>query len=269
MLTLRTVTILEKSYGPFTHLGLKKISRHLRHLCEDLDVKIISVECDTKGWVRVAFSGEDEEVVTSYLKREFGIAISTIEDLETGGNLRGRIVDSGSVGYGLYVDLGITHPKEVDALIPLHELRTQLVRSRKIPLREVTHAFCLFDNLPLEIVPTRVDREGPVIEARLSDLQLSLFNDWELMNLERLVVIGATSQQVKKCVTRSGHRRDVLRVKDLGLLESSVICKLGTHAKGLIPKLGRYLRGASMQVFIPRVTRELRVIDYPEGAGVS
>ena len=258
---MTTVTILEKCYGRNAHLGLKEISRHLKHLSEDLDVRINSLEYSGKGWIEVALSGEDEEVVVSYLEKEFGLTLSTIEEVIVGQNLRGKIVDSGSVGYGLYVDLGINDPKNIDALIPLHELRTQLVGNRKIPLRDIIHTFCLFDNLTIEIAPTRIDRDRPVIEAHLSGSQLSSLNDWEETNLERLIVIGATSSQVINSVIRSGHKRDVLRVEGLGLLESSVICKLGTHAKGLIPKLGRFLRRVPMHVFLPKTVRKLRIVD--------
>ncbi len=258
---MRTVTILEKCYGRCAHLGLEEISRHLKRLCQGLDVEISSVECNEKDWVKVVLAGEDEEVVVSYLEKGFGLTQSTIGNVPVGGNLRGKIVDSGSVGYGLYVDLGVVDPKNIDALIPLHELRTQLAGGRKTPLREIIHTFCLFDNLTLEVAPTKVDRERPLIEARLSNSQLSVFEDWGELNLERIVVIGATSRQVKNSVVRAGHKRDVLRIEDLGLLESSVICKLGTHARGLIPKLGRFLRGVSMYVFLPKAVRKLNGTD--------
>jgi len=249
---MRTVTIIEKCYGPYAHQGLEKLSRHVKRSCEELDVKIHSVAQDPRGWVKIAFAGGDEEVFVSYLEEEFGFAVSSIDCIVVGENLRGKIIDSGSVGYGLYVDLGISRPDNVDALIPLTKLRTQLAGGRKASLQEIIHGFCLFDNLTLDIIPTKVDSDKLIIEACLGNLQLSTFNDWVEASLERIVVMGATNRLVKNSVSRSGHERDILSVVDLGLLESSVICKLGTHARGLIPDLGRFLRGVSLHVFLPR-----------------
>jgi len=254
---MRKVTILEKCYGPYTRQGLKGLSDRLRRLCHDLEVMIHSVECGTGGWIRVVLSGGDEEFFVSYLEKEFGLSPGTIERVVIGKSLRGKIVGSGSVGYGLYVDLGINHPDRIDALVPLHVLRAQLAGNRKASLREIIHAFCLFDNVTLDIVPTKVDRDRLVIEACISDSQLSILREWKEMNLERIIVIGAPRSQVKRSVSRSGHRRDILRVDVLGLLESSVVCKLGTHAKGLIPKLGHSLHGVSMHIFLPRRARNL------------
>jgi hypothetical protein len=38
----------------------------------------------------------------------------------------------------------------------------------------------------------------------------------------------------------------------LGVLEQVVLCKLGTDAVGLIPKLGRYLKSAVLVPFSPK-----------------
>jgi hypothetical protein len=252
---MRTVEILEKCYGPYAYRGLNKISHHITELCETLEVEIHLLEYDKRGWVKIVLSGEDEEVLSNYLRKEYCLIQNTIDNVEVGKTLRGKVIDSGSVGYGLYIDLGINQPKEIDALVPLHELRVQLAKGRKISLREIIHAFCLFDNLTLEVVPTLVDLDKSIIEARLSNSQLSILADWEETNLERILVMGATRSQVRDSLFQIGHRRDVSRIEDMGLLESSVICKLGTHAKGLIPGLGRLLRGVSFHLFLPRVAR--------------
>jgi len=248
---MRTVTIIEKCYGSHANRGLERLSHHLKQSCGELDVKIHSIEREPRGQVEVTFTGTDEEVFASYLEEEFGLAVGSIDRLVIGKNLRGKIIDSGYVGYGLYVDLGISRPENVDALIPLTELRAKLAGGRKVSLQEIIRAFCLFDNLTIDIIPTKVDPDKLIIEACLSSSQLSTFDDWIETNLERILVIGTTSWHVKNCVSRSGHERDILSVEDLGLLESSVICKLGTHARGLIPDLGRFLRGASLHIFLP------------------
>jgi len=258
---MRTVSLLEKCYGSYAHQALESITHQLKRSCKELDIKILSVACDPRGWVKVAFTGSDEEVFVSYLEEEFGLAIGSLDHIVVEEALCGKIIDSGSVGYGLYVDLGINSPGNIDALIPLTVLRTQLAGGSKIPLQEIVHTFCLFDNMTLDIIPKKVDLDKSIIEAYLSDSQLSIFNDWAETNLERIVVMGATAWCVKDSVSRSGHERDVLGVEDLGLLESSVICKLGTHARGLIPDLGRFMRRASLHVFLPRDVCSLQDLD--------
>ena len=249
---MRTVTILQKCYGLYTNRGLKVIFRHLKRLCEGLEVTVHSVEQNQRGWVRVGLSGEDEEVFLSLLEKEFGLTLNSMESLVSGRVLRGKIVDSGSVGYGLYVDLGITQPAETDALVPLRVLRIQLANGQKVSLREIVRAFCLYDNLNLEVVLTEIDQDKSIVEAHLSDFQLSAFSEWENTYLERLILVGATNSQVRNSISRSGHKRDVLRVENLGVLENSVTCKLGTHARGLITELGGLLDGVSFHVFLPR-----------------
>jgi len=248
---MRRVTILEKCYGTNASQGLKKLTHILEHAYRGIDIELRSVDLSGRGWVEISFSGRDEVVCLSYLEKTFGVAVDSIDNLNVGDHLRGKIIDSGSVGYGIYVDIGIDQPERIDALVPLHALRTQLVNRRKVPLREIIHAFCFFDNIPLQIVIAEIDRERSIIGARLSDVQIAKIRDWQSLALERLMVVGATSSQVMNSLARSGHRRDVLKVEELGLLENSVICKLGTHAKGLIPELGVFLHGVSMHIFNP------------------
>jgi len=81
---------------------------------------------------------------------------------------------------------------------------------------------------------------------------------WIRSNLDRLVVLGASFSDVEHAVRKSKHSRDVIKVESLGLLEHAVVCKLGTHAVGLTPKLGPLLSTAKLASFSPRkIRREL------------
>jgi hypothetical protein len=51
--------------------------------------------------------------------------------------------------------------------------------------------------------------------------------------------------------------RDIVDVEPLGMFESAVVCKLGTDAVGLVPKIGRVLRNSALSVFSPRKIVEL------------
>jgi hypothetical protein len=54
---------------------------------------------------------------------------------------------------------------------------------------------------------------------------------------------------VNTTVERTRLDRDVIEVEDLGLFEYALTCKLGTEARGLIPRVGRYMRNAVFVVF--------------------
>jgi hypothetical protein len=75
--------------------------------------------------------------------------------------------------------------------------------------------------------------------------------------LDRLIVLGAEFRDVERAVKISKHTRDVVRVEQLGLLEHGVVCKLGTDAVGLVPRLGRFLRSATLVPFSPRKIKSL------------
>jgi hypothetical protein len=58
--------------------------------------------------------------------------------------------------------------------------------------------------------------------------------------------------EVEAALRVAGFGRDVVGVESLGMFEHAVVCKLGTDAAGLIPRLGRVLGGAVLSVFSPR-----------------
>ena len=79
-----------------------------------------------------------------------------------------------------------------------------------------------------------------------------MFNRWVSCGFDRLIVLGSTFSEVERAVKLSRHFRDVIKVESLGVLEQLILCKLGTDAVGLIPKLGRYLKFAVLAPFSPK-----------------
>jgi hypothetical protein len=54
--------------------------------------------------------------------------------------------------------------------------------------------------------------------------------------------------------------RDVIEVEQLGFFEFSLTCKLGTEARGLIPRVGRYMRNAVFVVFNSKKSIDFLVV---------
>jgi len=250
----RRVTILERVYGPWAKQGIKAAYMLLRGEVADLEVEVKEVSVDEKGRIIVVLEGEDEEAAGTYLARKYGYTRS-IKEVVEGENYRGRIVQPFSYGYGLYVDIGVVAPSPKDALLPLYTLRRQLAGGRQAPLRRIIRVYGFIENLPLGVRVVDVDPAGR-IEAELSDGEIEKLDEWAKTRFDRVIVCGATRQQVRRAIIKSGHLKDIVSIERLGLMEHAIICKYGTDAPGIIAEIGGYLEGVPMKAFIPKEVRE-------------
>jgi hypothetical protein len=156
------------------------------------------------------------------------------------------------------VDVGLSDSGIYDAFVPLWRLQAQLGDGKKMPLQRLIELFCLFDFMPLSIrIMSDLKHEKGVYEAELSEDQLSRFSGWLNSNLDRLMVFGASRSEVVNAVERAHHFRDVSQIETLGPMEHALLCKLGTDAVGLVPKLGPYLTAADLAPFSPRKIKQL------------
>jgi hypothetical protein len=248
------VTLLEKAYGSFFTRSFETM---LRGLCGDLKIKVAVQGTSVRGWVKVNVSGEDEAIALRLLEREIGVAAST-EGVDGFSVLRGKVIDSAKSRTDLYVDIGLSDSGIYDVFVPLWRLQAQLGDGKKIPLQRFVELFCLFDFAPLSIrIVSDLKHEKSACEAELSEDQLSRFSNWLGSNLDRLIVFGASRNEVANAVERAHHFRDVSQIETLGPLEHALSCKLGTDAVGLVPKLGPYLRAANLAPFSPRKIKQL------------
>jgi len=243
-----TVTLLEKAYGEFSPKDFESI---FRSMCKGLNVRIRALGATRRGWIQIEVTGEDEEAAVNYLERYIGLAPVSMENLEKLSKIRSRILGPKNQ-LELYVDIGVYSPKILDASIPLTRLQAQLTNGKNLALQLITKLFCLHAHFPLEIKVLDIDRKKEVIEAELSEAQLSTFTRWISSNLNRLIVLGAPFDVVEHAIKKLRLSRYVYGVESLGLLEQAVICKMGTDAEGLIPKLGPHLYNAVLASFSPR-----------------
>ena len=244
-----TVTLLEKLYA---NLSPKTIESQIQSSCEGLKTAIKVVEETNRGWIRVDVSGEDEVAALNLLRKEFGAAPVYSKNVEEGGVYDGKIVFSGRSGAEIYVDVGAFLPASIDAAVSLQHLQAQLVDGKKLALKRITQLFCFLDNLPMEILIKHVDNKRRSFVAELSEKQVSLISQWTVSNLDRLVVLGTLRRTVENAAKSIGHSRDIVEIERLGMLEHAVVCKLGTSAVGLIPKLGQLIPNAVFGVFSPK-----------------
>ncbi|HYB92988.1 MAG TPA: DUF2110 family protein, partial [archaeon] len=169
---MSTITILEKAYGRYSKSAIKSLTQTLTELCAGLKAEINVLGRTESNWIQIQISGEDEAVLTKCIERDFGLAPVTIDKIDAKSTVRGKIIESGQIGYGLYVDIGIFSPEIHDALYPLYKMRLQLTKEKKISTNQITEKFCLFDNFPIEVFIEKIDLDKKEIEVELSKKQL-------------------------------------------------------------------------------------------------
>jgi hypothetical protein len=252
------LTILEKCYSFRWRHFLKIFEDKLSPLLGGLDVQFKIIGKTGVNWIQVEVIGSDVPVVTRYLNQKFGVAPISLENVNLFKKVRGKIIDAGRVGYGLYVDVGISSPRHIDVLLPLHVLRSQLAKGKKLSINNMIEAFALYDNCPLTIQVMRTDREKGEVEGRLSTSQSTLFEEWVSLDFDRILVLGAPFSEVQSLIKRSQVERDVIKILPLGFLEQLLLCKLGTEGPGLIKEVGSLLPQTPLHCFSPKRARTVR-----------
>ncbi len=254
---MQKVTLLEKVYGP---VSSRTLEPNLSSLCQGLKVSLKVVGETNRGWVQIEVSGDDENAALHYIDQKVGLAPASIKDLERFSVVRGKVFSSGKNRNELYVDIGISSPRVCDAAVPLQSLQAQLADGKRLPLQQIIKLFCLYDHLPLEVkIVDLEDAQKERVVTMLSEAQLSQIVSWIRSSVDRLIVLGALSSHVERAINASKHGRDIIKVERLGLLEQAIVCKVGTEAVGLIPKLGRHIPKATLATFCPR--RIKRIVD--------
>jgi len=251
------VTLFTKVYNDFQ---LTLVDRLLRSTLKGLNVNIKVIGVNSHKWVQASIDGEDEKVASHFLADEIGLCPESLENIKKFSDIRGRIINIDKNSSKLCLDVGFSQPKTFNVFIPLQHLQAQLVDGRKVELKEIFELYGFHDNLPLGIKVSYVDVEHKRIEALLSEEQLNRFEEWIESLLDRLIVLGASVEETETAVKMARFERDVIDIEPLGLFEQAIVCKLGTDAKGLIPKIGRNLRNAVFVVFNPK--RVLEFLDY-------
>jgi hypothetical protein len=251
------LTLLDKCYGFLWERYLHDFKISLHQIFQDLEVQIEVLGRSSEEWIQIEVMGPDTEVVTNYLAQKFGIAPISFKNIHLYSILKGRVIDAGKIGYGLYVDVGISLPKHVDVLVPLYVLRSQLVNGKKLSVKKIIDLFCLHDRFPITIQVTKIDSDLRKIEGRLSMSQSSIFNVWVSENFDRVLIQGTSSNQVKRLLKKSRRERDIIKVISLGFLEQLLLCKLGTEGPGIINILGPMLPKTPIYFFSPSRIRTI------------
>jgi hypothetical protein len=223
----------------------------MRSYFENLDVKEKILGVNNAGWLQLSGEGEDEKLAINYLKKKIGFCPAHKNNIKKNSSLKGKIC-SFHENKMFSIDIGVFNPKILLATISLEKMQEQLMNNKKTSLARISTLFGLTAGLPINIDVLNIFETENQIEAKLSDFQLSLFMLWQKSLLDRLIIIGATRNQIKKTLKLTKLAKDVIGVESLGLFEQVLTCKLGTDAVGLIARIGRTLKTAKLKVFNPK-----------------
>ena len=242
------VTLLQKP-GPLTKpYFAANLEKAFSELQSDLSARAKLVGTSNKGWARVDVSGDDEEVLGELVKRKFGLAHPDLSEVDTQGVYEGVTVDSDTEN--MQLDLGIDTPRPLNVVIPLSALRAQLADGRPVACRSIIESYCLSAGMKVSV---RITRKSPEkIEGWLSDEQIGRFSDWLETGLDRIVVFDCFKEQLESAIAKAQLARDIISIQPITLTTQVAVCKLGTDAIGLMPKLGSSLKRHGLKPFIPK-----------------
>lgn len=247
------MTLFAKAYN---NSQLKLVDKFLTSTLKGLNVKTKIVGVNPRRWIQVTISGEDEKAALHYLTDEIGLCPISLEGVKKFSAMRGRVIGIDRSKDELCLDIGVYLPKIIDVSVPLQRLQAQLLDGKRVALEEIADLFGFCENLPLEIKISNIHIANEHIEAMLSEEQLSQYRQWVRSLLDRLIILGASLEEIRLALKMARCNRDVIDVEPLGLFEYALVCKLGTDAAGLMPKIGRNLRNAALTVFNPKKVLE-------------
>ena len=240
------VTLSAKIYNDSQ---LKLVEDNLKTALKGLNFKIEKVQATPQNWIQITFSGEDERAALNYLEKTIGICPANINSIAKFQTVKGYLIDVGKSEDQLCLDIGLT-TQNIVAKISLRHLQAQLVDGRKMALRKIAELYGFCENMPITAKITRVD--GNCLEAMIAESQLKLYNKWIKSLLDKLIILGASQQEITKALRETKCQNDVVGIEHLGLFEYVVACKLGTDAVGLIPKIGKRLSNTVLTAFSPK-----------------
>jgi hypothetical protein len=259
-----TITLAAKSYNGSQ---LRKIRENLNTLLEGLKVEIQTCKRNEKGWTQIDIAGEDTNIALRYLNQKIGTCPTTLDSINKFSTTKGYLTNPNKSKTAIGIDIGIITPQNVTATVPLQSLQAQLCDGKKLPLEKISEIYAFCENLPITVKVLSVDKAAKHVEAELDEKQQDQYKNWTNMLLDRLIIVRASGDNIKLALKYGDLTRDIIDVEPLGFFEHAVICKLGTDARGLIPRIGRNLKEATFAVFSPR--RIMRILENTQSASIS
>jgi hypothetical protein len=252
------VTLLQRKANVDKEQFQSELDTAIRSVATALSATAKFSAFSKRGWTTINVEGDDSEVLVELLSRKFGLAVTDANKIESYGNYRGFIQDISS---DLLVDVGIELPEAILVTVKSSSLLAQLADGkRSLPANYVADCYGMLPDLPISIRLSKPVTSATPLQGWLSDSQISLFSDWIRCGLERIQAFDCLPGQLSHAIREARLERDIVSTDHLSLTTHSLVCKIGTNAVGLIPRLGAILRRSRLVPFVPqRIEEECRV----------
>jgi hypothetical protein len=239
------LTILERPTALTAKDFKARLARELEELKGELNASVAFKGFSENDWAQIEVTGEDSEIVSELVSSRLSRAYTELRALELPGVFEAEI--TGSSERGLKFDVGWG---SVNCIIPTSNLIAQLADGKAMRLRQLIECYCLYPGVKISVRAARTrDNE---IEAWLSDTEIGRLARWITTGLDRIHAFECYRQEAELAVLKTHSTRDVIAVEPITLTIQSIVCKLGTDAVGLIPKLGHVLRKQKLRPFLPK-----------------
>jgi len=225
------------------------LEESLSKLKEGLSASAKLVGFSDRGWAKIEIGGEDQEILHEIVSRKLIRAQTDLDQVDAQGTYPGIVID---IGANLEVDIGLEKPGPLNVSVSLKALRAQLCDGKPLSGMDIGEYYCIHAGERLTVRLTRIDQGTGKLEGWLADSQIYLFSELIASRLERVQVYSCTRRRLAFALRKAELERDVISVESNTLTTHSVVCKLGTNAVGLIPKLGAVLRRSELKPFLPR-----------------
>jgi len=244
------ITVLQRPSRISEREFPKALESALTLLKGDLSASTKLIGYSKQGWATVGITGNDSEIVSELISRKLGLAQTELNGIAKLGNYDGHI--TGQTETYLQIDIGIEKPRPLTIKVGLGILRAQLCDAKTLPMEEIIEHYCLFPSTKATVRITNLEPKSEIAEGWIADSHLALFSNRISARLDRIQVFDSSQREVEFAIRKANLGRDIISVEQETLTVQSVVCKLGTDAIGLIPKLGSALRGRELKPFLPR-----------------
>jgi len=258
---VKSLVLYDSIYNVYKENEIKEISiRYIKYLNEltqsfpNTKIRLKKLrQFDNR--FEVILSGPEEIFIFNMLKKKVGTIVE-FDNVKIGDTYKGVMLDVGKVGFGIFVDCAILNPN-VDVLLNLYDLRTQLCKGRSVPITKIINSYDFIDRFPVYVKITSVDKEKEQIQGTLGGQTLELYEKLIKENLEGVFMSGETKGQLKKALVKTGHFRDIASIIRYGFLENIVILRENTTAPGIIADIGKHLKNCKLNAIRPERIKKL------------
>ena len=230
--------------------------KRIDKLSSSLDVSVqLGVTKD--NFVSAEVQGADSEFLVELIKRKMQLAPRDLSEIEVNDNLKAFVSGINKQRQSVEVEIGPIQTG-VKCEVARDALIAQLCDGIDTPVERAAQSYCLDEGVPILVRITSLNPGRRHIEAWISDDQITQFEQWRRERFHRIIAVGGSQEELREVIRLSRIERDIIEIEELSFTASSLVCKLGTEAPGIIALIGRHISNFKLHAFLPERIDKLR-----------